>query len=586
MGLRPAPAAGRRPALQPAAGGWLQRPRRCDPGADRVRVFHRRAGRHLGQPLPRPAHRGRPALPAAPERRHRARQPAGCRLVRGRGPGRAHPGALDRWACPRHSAAPAAPRHRPRPPRAAGLPAAVCCRSRRAPGVGRRRRRGRPAAARDAARPALPVEGAAALCGRIHLRTRARARALHAPAPAGLALQRAAAAGAGAGGTAAAGARGARGAGGARSAGNTGSAGCVPGAADRRRRARRHGQRSALCRPAAREHALQAHAAGRGAGRDRPRAGQRWQLPARRRHRRHAAAGQVRGGTLRHHRSRHRCFRAGAAAADAAPRAGRPGRCQHGRPGGDQAARREHARRDADGLDGAPEEGPRGRVQDPRPAAAGRRGRRPARRVAAAQDHHAARHRGHRHPAAAARPACRGGQLAHPRPGAAREPGADGHAHRRAGHQPGRALQARAQLEPGVGDHARPRPPGGRRERGGQRLPRPAAVERQHRRQRHRAHRAWLRRQQRRQRRQRPTLHHRRRPVRERPRGRRRVLRLQPLEPRHRGLALQHRQRQRRAGQPPRPHGVRPHAAARRRDGVDEAFRARRDRSRPGSAGG
>ncbi len=126
--------------------------------------------------------------------------------------------------------------------------------------------------------------------------------------------------------------------------------------------------------------------------------------------------------------------------------------------------------------------------------------------AAATAGQRAARHRGHRHPAAAARLPRGGDRVAHPRPDASGAARADVRAHRRAGHQPGRALQARALVQPGLGDDAGPRPPRARRARGRQRLPRQGAVERQHRRARHGAHRARLRRSRQRQRRRQPEL--------------------------------------------------------------------------------
>ncbi len=311
-----APGAGRRHTLHTAGRHVLPAAGRCARRRHRIQLFHRRAGGGVGAALPGRAHRGRPAFPAAPERR--TPMPPACS---------GQPGARSKawasvcrcaWSKARCASRCCASALRDADPRHVLL---LACqrpfpgRGRRAPGVGPGRVRDGAAATRVAPRAAFRMEGAAALPGRVQLRARKRAVALPAAAAAGAAFQRTGAAHRGAGRAAA------------------------PGAGRRPRAAHREPQRvdrrSALCRATARERALPAGAAAPGAGRDRPPAGQCGELSAGRGHGRAAAAGQVCRRVLRHRRG----GAGGHAAADAAPCAGRPGRRDHRRPGGDPAAR-------------------------------------------------------------------------------------------------------------------------------------------------------------------------------------------------------------------------------------------------------
>ena len=107
----------------------------------------------------------------------------------------------------------------------------------------------------------------------------------------------------------------------------------------------------------------------------------------------------------------------------------------------------------------------------------------PAARAAAARRRRPAAVRGGR-PAARRAGLPRGrDRVAASRPGAARQARTDVRAHRRARHQPRRALQARAREQRRLGDDARPRQAGRRRRDRGQRLRRHAALDRAQRRQ-------------------------------------------------------------------------------------------------------
>ena len=110
------------------------------------------------------------------------------------------------------------------------------------------------------------------------------------------------------------------------------------------------------------------------------------------------------------------------------------------------------------------------------------RGREPP-RSAAARRRRPAAVRGRRHSARRAGLPRRRDRVAAARPVAARQARADVRAHRRARHQPRRPLQARPREQPRLGDDARPRQAGRRRRGRRQRLQRQAALERSHRRQ-------------------------------------------------------------------------------------------------------
>ena len=108
---------------------------------------------------------------------------------------------------------------------------------------------------------------------------------------------------------------------------------------------------------------------------------------------------------------------------------------------------------------------------------------RDAARPAAARRRRPAAVRGGRHSARRARLPRRRDRVAAPRPVAARQARADVRAHRRARHQPRRPLQARPREQRGLGDDARSRQAGRRRRGRRQRLQRQAALERPQRRQ-------------------------------------------------------------------------------------------------------
>jgi hypothetical protein len=106
-----------------------------------------------------------------------------------------------------------------------------------------------------------------------------------------------------------------------------------------------------------------------------------------------------------------------------------------------------------------------------------------AARPAAAAGRRPAALRGGGHPAARAGLPRGRDRVAPARRSPAGQEGADVRAHRCAGHQPGRALQAGPRERPGLGDHAGPWQAGGRCRGQRLRLHRPASVGRPHRRQ-------------------------------------------------------------------------------------------------------
>ena len=376
---------------------------------------------------------------------------------------------------------------------------------------------------------------------------------------------------------------------------------------------------------AGRERALHDRAAQGSARRVGADAGECVGVSARGGDRRHAAAGQVRRGAVRRAGAGPGAGRARAAANHAAPCAGRrraaaararqrqvarrgdagprtaavvrphqsPSREQRHRPGSRPAA---------EGLDRHRDGHRRRRPAAPRHArpcrrharavaagqGRGRRARRPAGAVTR-DGEDAGCDGGHRTAAQALGLPPRRGVVARARACAARPRGADVCAHRRAGDADRRSLQARPQRQPGLGDDAGPCAAGGRRRCRRQRLPRRDAVVGPHRRTGAGAHSARLRRERFAQR-----LHQPRRPVRHcaRPGACRRQprpgLRLRRLEPRHRVVALRPADRTRlarRCRHGACAHGVRPHAAARRRDGVDAPSPAPRECPGAGGAG-
>ncbi len=578
--------------------------------SDAVRVLDRRSGRRLDAAGWRHRHRRGPALPAAPEwpggRRHRRCQ----RVVRGRGHRRAARAQDRRWR--RAGASPEGAPHRQgagRADAARALRAAAAERRCPAARLGQGHRRGEQPEDRHHDRAALPLHRPRRLHGRLQLRARARQRAVPADPADDCSLH---------------GPGRAR----ARRPGAPASGRGQPARAGvRQGRQGDRGQRDRVPEAARRERRVQHRDAGDAARQRRPAARQRVELSAQGADRQRTADRQVRGSAVRRRRKERRRDAAG----DAAPRAGRPARAErrrerrnrrrecarHGqRPGARQAPaeRRRHPRlvrppaevpRDADDGEGA--RPARARLVHLRRAdqcqgtsrqASRRQVRRHARslaarqgsgrdppRPAAARRQRPAPVRGRRHPARRTGLSRRRDRVAAARPVAARQARADVRPHRRPRHQPRRPLQARPREQRRLGDDARSRQADRRRRRGRQRLQRQAALERQERRRGSRRRRSLARAEP-------GALRCRQRLLRQRAQRRRqgrrnrRRLRLQQLAEGHRVVALQCADRSRRRARPARLDRLRPQPLSRRRDGVDEALRPRRDGARTGAGAG